>query len=97
MRLLNVTTREVEEFHDSNIPKYAFLSHTWGSNEVTQHEMEAIARYHRPQQQSGSQDPDAMKLLLSTMLMAFRGSRARFSHPSTRPALTNGQGAESIH
>ncbi|KAK3904266.1 vegetative incompatibility protein HET-E-1 [Staphylotrichum tortipilum] len=97
MRLLNVTTRVVEEFDGNDVPKYALLSHTWGPDEVTQQEMDAIARYHRPQHESGAHgmprspdDPDAVKLLLSTMLLAFRGSRARFSHPSTRPALTNG-------
>ncbi|KAJ3576040.1 hypothetical protein NPX13_g3824 [Xylaria arbuscula] len=34
MRLINVQTLELEEFHH-NIPSYAILSHTWGRNEVT--------------------------------------------------------------
>ncbi|KAK4152693.1 vegetative incompatibility protein HET-E-1 [Chaetomidium leptoderma] len=97
MRLLNVSTREVEEFHGTVIPQYAILSHTWGPEEVTLHEMEAIARYRRSQQappvhmaRSGDH-PDTMKLmLLSTMLLAFRGDRTRANQPSALPALTNG-------
>ncbi|CAD6449784.1 c4a4f13b-e1d9-4f9f-8c10-a2841501f0a2-CDS [Sclerotinia trifoliorum] len=34
MRLLNVYTRQLEEFFSTNIPKYAILSHTWGDEEV---------------------------------------------------------------
>ena len=29
MRLLNTYTGTFEEFHDSEIPRYAILSHTW--------------------------------------------------------------------
>src|SRR4051812_48619718 len=35
MRLLNTYTVQLEEFFDSNVPKYAILSHTWGRGEVT--------------------------------------------------------------
>jgi hypothetical protein len=35
MRLLNSKTRELEEFPDNAIPKYAILSHTWGEDEVS--------------------------------------------------------------
>ncbi|SPO03566.1 uncharacterized protein DNG_06249 [Cephalotrichum gorgonifer] len=35
MRLLNVETLVVEEFHVRNTPSYAILSHTWGEEEVT--------------------------------------------------------------
>lgn len=35
MRLINCDTLELEEFFGSNIPPYAILSHTWGSDEVT--------------------------------------------------------------
>ncbi|KAI0541024.1 hypothetical protein GGR58DRAFT_511288 [Xylaria digitata] len=35
MRLLNVKTRQLQEFFGDNIPPYAILSHTWGSGEVT--------------------------------------------------------------
>lgn len=35
MRLIKTTTLELEEFIESQIPKYAILSHTWGNEEVT--------------------------------------------------------------
>ncbi|KAI4694050.1 uncharacterized protein J4E84_002630 [Alternaria hordeiaustralica] len=35
MRLLNVNTRQLEEFFGDAIPLYAILSHTWGKEEVT--------------------------------------------------------------
>lgn len=39
MRLINTTTRKVEEFR-GNIPKYAILSHTWDEKEMTLQEMQ---------------------------------------------------------
>jgi len=40
MRLLNVKTLTFEEFmNEKTIPKYAILSHTWGAEEVTYHDM----------------------------------------------------------
>ncbi|EEU37114.1 uncharacterized protein NECHADRAFT_52245, partial [Fusarium vanettenii 77-13-4] len=35
MRLINVRTMELEEFHGDQVPWYAILSHTWGQGEVT--------------------------------------------------------------
>ncbi|OCK96823.1 HET-domain-containing protein, partial [Cenococcum geophilum 1.58] len=35
MRLLNTELMRLEEFHGSNIPPYAILSHTWGKEEVS--------------------------------------------------------------
>jgi hypothetical protein len=35
MRLLNVRTRQLEEFIGDRIPAYAILSHTWGEEEVS--------------------------------------------------------------
>lgn len=35
MRLINVASLNIEEFHGSNIPKYAILSHTWGAEEAS--------------------------------------------------------------
>lgn len=35
MRLINIKTRELEEFFDEDIPNYAILSHTWGNGEVS--------------------------------------------------------------
>ncbi|KAH7394613.1 hypothetical protein BKA66DRAFT_509501 [Pyrenochaeta sp. MPI-SDFR-AT-0127] len=39
MRLLNVDSRDLEEFHGDAIPPYAILSHTWGKEEVTFHDL----------------------------------------------------------
>jgi hypothetical protein len=38
MRLINTTTRKVEEIH-GKIPEYAILSHTWGEQEMTLQDM----------------------------------------------------------
>ncbi|KAK7453079.1 HET domain-containing protein [Colletotrichum acutatum] len=35
MRLINTSTLQLEDFFDSDLPKYAILSHTWGPEEVT--------------------------------------------------------------
>lgn len=35
MRLINTETLELHEFFDSAVPKYAILSHTWGTEEIT--------------------------------------------------------------
>jgi hypothetical protein len=35
MRLINVRTLAIEQFFGSDIPPYAILSHTWGTEEVT--------------------------------------------------------------
>ncbi|KLU88836.1 hypothetical protein MAPG_07819 [Magnaporthiopsis poae ATCC 64411] len=35
MRLLNVSTLQLAEYFDKQVPKYAILSHTWGPNEET--------------------------------------------------------------
>lgn len=36
MRLINVNTKEIEEFLEGDdLPPYAILSHTWGRQEVT--------------------------------------------------------------
>lgn len=34
MRLINAHTLALEEFFGASIPKYAILSHTWGSEEI---------------------------------------------------------------
>lgn len=42
MRLLNVQTLDLEEFvgePGNDVPRYAILSHVWGPEEVTFHEM----------------------------------------------------------
>ncbi|GAW15568.1 hypothetical protein ANO14919_049820 [Xylariales sp. No.14919] len=44
MRLINVHTLVISEFHGNQIPRYAILSHTWGEEEVTLQDMrEGIA------------------------------------------------------
>ncbi|KAI1419197.1 heterokaryon incompatibility protein-domain-containing protein [Xylaria sp. FL1777] len=44
MRLLNVHTLIISEFHGNRIPRYAILSHTWDEEEVTLQDMkEGIA------------------------------------------------------
>jgi thermostable 8-oxoguanine DNA glycosylase len=40
MRLLNTISFELEEFFDSNTPRYAILSHTWGNEEISFFEMQ---------------------------------------------------------
>lgn len=35
MRLLNVETRQLQEFFEDRTPSYAILSHTWGEDEVS--------------------------------------------------------------
>jgi hypothetical protein len=42
MRLLNVHTKKLEEFFDLAIPRYAILSHRWGSKEVTFQDLNAF-------------------------------------------------------
>lgn len=41
MRLINVHSHEIREFHEGSIPRYAILSHTWGQpeDEVTFQDM----------------------------------------------------------
>jgi len=43
MRLLNVKTKELEEFYESDIPAYAVLSPTWGKNELT---FDGLRQFH---------------------------------------------------
>src|SRR5271155_2971591 len=40
MRLLNSKTLKLEEFPESEIPKYAILSHTWGKDEISFQDMQ---------------------------------------------------------
>ena len=40
MKLINVSTLQIEEFLDQKTPKYAILSHTWGNEEVTYQDMQ---------------------------------------------------------
>ncbi|KAJ6036615.1 hypothetical protein N7540_000894 [Penicillium herquei] len=47
MRLINAKTLELEEYMDSQIPKYAILSHTWTTNEVNFQEMQGLSSEER--------------------------------------------------
>jgi hypothetical protein len=44
MRLLNVRTFEIEEFIGTHLPRYAILSYTWGTEEVTLHDWQDRSR-----------------------------------------------------
>ena len=46
MRLLQTKTRQFEEFFDSQIPRYAILSHRWGAHEVSFKEMRKGTAVH---------------------------------------------------
>jgi len=46
MRLLNVSTKELKEFHSTDRPPYAILSHTWGKTEITLPDVVAIWHHH---------------------------------------------------
>lgn len=47
MRLLNARTLKFQEFFDSDIPRYAILSHRWGSDEVTFKDFKRISQRGR--------------------------------------------------
>lgn len=40
MRLLDTSTLKLHEFYDEAIPQYAILSHTWGEEEVSFHDLQ---------------------------------------------------------
>ena len=49
MRLINVETLQFKEFHESQIPQYAILSHTWeDGEEMTYQDMMAASRPSKP-------------------------------------------------
>jgi hypothetical protein len=48
MRLLNTSTLRVESVPYDNIPQYAILSHTWGSDEVTFQQLQELNCSERP-------------------------------------------------
>ena len=47
MRLLQTRTRQFGEFYDSQIPRYAILSHRWGDREVSFKEMRKGTTLHK--------------------------------------------------
>lgn len=42
MRLLHTSAIELFDFYDHEIPKYAILSHTWGKEEVSLHDLQKM-------------------------------------------------------
>ena len=44
MWLINTSTLLLEPFYGSNIPRYAILSHTWGTEEVALQEFQAASK-----------------------------------------------------
>jgi hypothetical protein len=44
MRLINTTTLVLQESFDADVPEYAILSHTWGSEEVTYQDWVYVTR-----------------------------------------------------
>ncbi|KAI5459581.1 heterokaryon incompatibility protein-domain-containing protein [Mariannaea sp. PMI_226] len=44
MRLCNTTTLELHDFSFGRVPPYAILSHTWGEDELTFHEMRSTSQ-----------------------------------------------------
>lgn len=48
MRLLNASTKKLEEFFERDVPKYAILSHTWGKDEITFKDLDAELGLKRP-------------------------------------------------
>ncbi|KAJ9602760.1 hypothetical protein H2200_012540 [Cladophialophora chaetospira] len=49
MHLLNVNTRKLERFGDSNVPLYAILSHTWDDVEITYQDIQSPGIDKRPE------------------------------------------------
>ncbi|KAK5659048.1 hypothetical protein OQA88_1135 [Cercophora sp. LCS_1] len=45
MRLINTHTLAMSEFFDAGIPPYAILSHTWGSDEISFQDWQAISEF----------------------------------------------------
>ncbi|KAL2018164.1 hypothetical protein VTK56DRAFT_1189 [Thermocarpiscus australiensis] len=53
MRLINVRSLDIEEFHGSNIPEYAILSHTWGTDDASFREWSSRLTRWRKRTKSG--------------------------------------------
>jgi len=67
MRLLNVHTKKLEEFFDSAIPKYAILSHRWGSNEVTFQDLNAFDSQDWEAAAVDSRGPGLLKIVYTCL------------------------------
>ncbi|KZM22047.1 uncharacterized protein EKO05_0007853 [Ascochyta rabiei] len=83
MRLIDVRTIELQLFNDNDIPEYAILSHTWGTDEVSYQELVWINRikafsasYDTPSSSvaSLSNQDDQSSLMLTAMETMLRSS-----------------------
>ncbi|KAI1354625.1 heterokaryon incompatibility protein-domain-containing protein [Xylaria sp. FL0043] len=80
MRLLNVQTFRLEEFFGSNTPRYAILSHTWGTEEVLCQDVindDSVAEHgtNAGRQPRWRHKKNAAKILDSAALAARKGYR----------------------
>ncbi|OAK95617.1 hypothetical protein IQ06DRAFT_352632 [Phaeosphaeriaceae sp. SRC1lsM3a] len=85
MRLIDVDTLELRSFTDDDIPPYAILSHTWGSDEISYQELVWINRikalsgsFDQPSLSSSftssSTQDEQSSLMLASMEMLLRGN-----------------------
>ncbi|KAK0732394.1 hypothetical protein B0T21DRAFT_384703 [Apiosordaria backusii] len=88
MRLLNVTTREVEEFYEPSIPPYAIFSHTWGPEEITFQDLESLSAFRKPRPASPppSSLPSSLPPSLPSSLSSLLGSSHGYN-AAARPEL----------
>lgn len=75
MRLINVRTLELQWFNDDAIPKYAILSHTWGSDEVNYQEFVWISKARTISASPNlASTQDAHNTLMLALELMIRGS-----------------------
>lgn len=63
MRLINTNTLELEEFQGNQVPPYAILSHTWGSEEVSFQEWQNGSQLRRRWSRRWSRKEGLKKIL----------------------------------
>ncbi|KAK4187887.1 vegetative incompatibility protein HET-E-1 [Podospora australis] len=101
MKLINVTTREVEEFF-TDIPTYAILSHTWGPDEVSYVDMESLSQWRKappPQQilqplSAPPPPPPPPPPLFASALSSALSSHPALSDGPTHNLLTRAKNAD---
>lgn len=106
MRLIDTRTLELKWFNDSDNPKYAILSHTWGPNEVTYQELVWINRAKAltasvdslasSAASINSQDEQST-LMLAAIEMMVRGNSGSNVGGITEEDLLNRDGYNKIH
>ncbi|KAJ4376214.1 hypothetical protein N0V83_001496 [Neocucurbitaria cava] len=106
MRLIDARTIELIWFNDNDVPKYAILSHTWGSDEITYQELVWINRAKALSDSSmsqvsssttsfGSQDEHAT-FMLAAMEMMIRGNSGTTMGGITEEDLMSRKGYSKI-